>query len=255
MTGTSESPRRLDVALAAAGLARSRSHARELIRAGYVTVGGQVERRPAAPVTGVEHLQVAGDAMADLVSRAGGKLRGALADLEVPVPARCADIGSSTGGFTQVLLSEGAERVFAVDVGTDQLHPDLRADPRVSVREQTNARTLTVADLDGQPVDLVVADVSFISLTLLLEPILGILTDSGAALLMVKPQFEVGRQRVGPGGVVRDPELQREAVAQVQQHAEALGWSCRQVAPSRVPGPAGNLEFFCHFVGPRAAAQ
>lgn len=235
---------RLDIALASRGFARSRSHARQLIDAGAVTVNQQVATRPAFRVQPDDDVVVVVD---QRVSRAGGKLAGALDDLGVAVPRRCVDIGSSTGGFTQELLDRGAQVVFAVDVGTDQLVPELRSDPRVRVRERTNARHLTRQDLDGALVELAVADVSFISLTLLLPAIFGVLQPSGEALLMVKPQFEVGRERVGAGGVVRDDALRQEAVEQVVGAGADLGWSCIGRAPSRVPGPSGNLEYFCWF--------
>lgn len=234
---------RLDALLVERGLARSRGQAAALVREGRVRVGGVRVGKPAT--------QVPEDAEPDVetdpwVSRAAHKLLGALEDLDVGVPARCLDAGASTGGFTQVLLSRGAERVYAVDVGTDQLAPVLRQDPRVTVHERTNLRDLTLTHVGGVPVDLVVADVSFISLTLLLEPVLGVLDRGGEALLMVKPQFEVGRERLGKGGVVRDPGLRAAAVAAVTAAAEALGWRTVGTAESRLPGPAGNVEYFVH---------
>jgi 23S rRNA (cytidine1920-2'-O)/16S rRNA (cytidine1409-2'-O)-methyltransferase len=234
---------RLDALLVARGLARSRSRAAALIRAGKVTVDGDPVTRPATSVAADAALTVDD---AGWVSRAAYKLLGALDDLEVTVPARVLDAGASTGGFTQVVLSRGAERVYAVDVGTDQLALELRSDPRVVVHEQTNVRDLTLADVDGQPVDLVVADVSFISLRLLLAPLLGVLEDHGTALLMVKPQFEVGREHLGKGGVVRDPALRACVVDAVVRAAEHHGWGCAGRAESRLPGPAGNVEYFVH---------
>ncbi|GAA1717614.1 TlyA family RNA methyltransferase [Propioniferax innocua] len=242
---------RLDRALADRGFARSRSHAQQLIHSGLVRVSGQIVRRPAERVDPETSLEVVDATAAGEVSRAGGKLRGALAAWDVTVPGRCVDIGSSTGGFTQVLLEHGAATVFAVDVGTDQLESRLRQDPRVQVREQTNARGLTVDDLDGQPVSLAVADVSFISLTLLLDPIFGVLRPDGEALLMVKPQFEVGRAAIADG-VVRDRGLREHAVEGVRSAAAGRGWRCIATRPSDVPGPSGNLEYFCWFVGPRS---
>lgn len=234
---------RLDHALVAAGLARSRTHAAELIRSGRVTVHGIQVLKPATTVPDVTGVEVTDDGW---VSRAAHKLLGALDALELRVPPRVLDAGSSTGGFTQVLLSRGAQRVYAVDVGTDQLAAELRTDPRVVVHERTNLRDLTLAHVDGLPVDLAVADVSFISLTLLLEPILGVLHDHADALLMVKPQFEVGRERLGKGGVVRDPALRADAVAEVTRAAAALGWTCVATEESALPGPAGNVEYFIH---------
>lgn len=238
---------RLDIALVERGLVRSRTQARALVAGGRVRVDGHRVTKPSAPVSPGARLDVDDDGW---VSRAAYKLLGALDDTGLDVPARCLDAGSSTGGFTQVLLARGAREVVAVDVGTDQLDAGLRADPRVTVREQTNLRDLTLAHVEGRPVDLVVADVSFISLRLLLGPLLGVLTDTGAALLMVKPQFEVGRERLGGGGVVRDPALRDEAVDGVVAAAAALGWSCHGRHVSRLPGPSGNVE---HFVLLRAA--
>lgn len=242
---------RLDRELADRGLARSRSHAQQLIQGGLVRVDGEIIRRPAERVGPETRLEVTDATAAEEVSRAGGKLRGVLEAWDVTVPARCVDIGSSTGGFTQVLLEHGATTVFAVDVGTDQLEDRLRHDPRVQVREQTNARGLTVDDLDGKPVSLAVADVSFISLTLLLDPIFGVLQPDGEAVLMVKPQFEVGRAAIADG-VVRDQALRERAVEGVRNAAAEQGWRCIATRPSDVPGPSGNLEYFCWFVGPRS---
>lgn len=211
------------------------------MRGGRVRVGGQIVHKPGLTVPPDCDLDVEGDPW---VSRAAHKLLGALADLPVTVPARVLDAGSSTGGFTQVLLSRGAERVYAVDVGTDQLAEEVRRDPRVTVHERTNLRELTLAHVDDEPVDLVVADVSFISLTLLLEPMLGVLATTGTALLMVKPQFEVGRELLGSGGVVRDPAHRTAAVARVSQAASEHGWRTIASSVSRLPGPAGNVEYF-----------
>jgi len=237
---------RLDLALVARGLARSRSHAAQLIERGEVRVDGQVAVRPGARIGPATRLDVTPD---PYVCRAAYKLLGALADLEayetLPAPPfRALDAGASTGGFTQVLRERGADPVYAVDVGHDQLAVPLRADPGVVVHEGLNLRDLTLADVGDRPVDLVVADVSFISLTLLLEPVLGVLASSGTALLMVKPQFEVGRERLGSGGVVRSETLRRSAVDSVATAAAELGWPEAARVPSRLPGPAGNVEYF-----------
>jgi 23S rRNA (cytidine1920-2'-O)/16S rRNA (cytidine1409-2'-O)-methyltransferase len=232
---------RLDQALVSRGLARSRQHASELIRSGQVTVDGVAAAKPSLPVD--EGAQL--DAPPDLyVGRAAHKLVGALADSGTTVLGRALDAGASTGGFTQVLLEAGAERVYAVDVGHNQLAAAVRADPRVVVHEGTNLRDLTLERVENDPVDLVVADVSFISLTLLLEPMLGVLRPDGVALLMVKPQFEVGRQRLGSGGVVRSEKDRIGAVDTVARAAEVLGWSEDWRGVSRLPGPAGNVEYF-----------
>ncbi len=206
-------------------------------------VDGIPATKPATPVTGESSITVEDEGW---VSRAAHKLLGALKDLSVDVPARVLDAGSSTGGFTQVLLRHGAKRVYAVDVGTDQLAPELRSDARVVVHEQTNLRDLTLAHVEGEPVGLVVSDVSFISLTLLLEPMFGVLDERGEALLMVKPQFEVGRARLARGGVVRDPADRAYAVTRVTNAAAELGWTCLATAESTLPGPAGNVETFIH---------
>ena len=156
---------------------------------------------------------------------------------------RALDAGASTGGFTQVLLARGCEEVFAVDVGSDQLAPALRADPRVRFRERTNLRDLRLDDVGGVAVDLVVADVSFISLRLLLGPLVSVTRDDGWLLLLVKPQFEVGRELLGKGGV-RAPAQQVEAISSVINAAGEYGWHAVGVVPSRLPGASGNREFF-----------
>jgi 23S rRNA (cytidine1920-2'-O)/16S rRNA (cytidine1409-2'-O)-methyltransferase len=206
-----------------------------------VQVDGVVVTRPSTMVRDGAAVTATTD---PYVSRAAHKLLGALDELGLTVGGRALDAGSSTGGFTQVLLERGCAPVYAVDVGTDQLVPVLRADPRVVVRERTNLRDLTLAHVDGTPVDLVVADVSFISLTLLVAPLAAVTRPGGRLLLMVKPQFEVGRERLGRGGVVREPELHREAVETVLGAAAEQGWHALAVRPSQLPGPAGNREFF-----------
>ncbi len=238
--------RRLDVAIVEAGLARSRSQATELIKAGKVQVNGEQALRPAQPVGAMDRLTANTDPW---VSRAAHKLIGALDASGLQVGGRVLDAGASTGGFSQVLLSRGAEIVYAVDVGHDQLAPIVRADPRVRAREGLNLRDLTLADLDGELVDLVVADVSFISLRLLLERLFGVLQPAGAALLMIKPQFEVGRERLGAGGVVRD-QADRQRAIEVVIRDEGLGWTPVWRADSALPGPAGNVEHFVCFTGP-----
>ena len=162
------------------------------------------------------------------------------------MPPLVLDAGASTGGFTQVVLDRGAERVFAIDVGHGQMAPQLAEDPRVVMREGLNLRDLTLDDLDGQPVDLVVGDVSFISLTMLLEPLSVATHDASQMLLLVKPQFEVGRKDLGAHGVVTDPMLQARAVDTVVSQASALGWTLMGTAPSRITGQDGNREFFVH---------
>jgi 23S rRNA (cytidine1920-2'-O)/16S rRNA (cytidine1409-2'-O)-methyltransferase len=202
-------------------------------------------RRPATNVDVADRLEL--DNVDHYVSRAAHKLAGALAVSGSAVPARVLDAGASTGGFTQVLLEAGAEKVYAVDVGHGQLVASLRADPRVIVRERLNLRELTLDHLDGQPVGLVVADVSFISLKLLLAPIFSVLTPDGRALLLVKPQFEVGRGGLDDHGVVRDARRREQAVVEVIEAAQALGWQAVWQARSQLPGESGNVEFFVEF--------
>ncbi|MBO0812804.1 MAG: TlyA family RNA methyltransferase [Microlunatus sp.] len=236
---------RLDVELAARGLARSRSHARELIDGGRVLVNGRTAGKASAAVGDHDRLELT---EADpYVSRAAYKLIGALDDLAIAIPPTALDAGASTGGFTQVLLERGCRRVIAIDVGHDQLDPLLRADPRVVSYQRTNLRDLDLELIGGTPVELVVADVSFISLTLLLGPLTSVITADGGLLAMIKPQFEVGRGALGKGGVVRSATLRRDAVRSVVAAATALGWEPYGAAPSRLPGPAGNVEYFVHF--------
>lgn len=242
---------RLDRALVDAGLARSRAIATDAVRGGRVRVNGVVVTRPAHEVGSTDRLDVAG---ADhYVSRAAHKLAGAIAASGLVVPARVLDAGASTGGFTQVLLEAGARRVYAVDVGHGQLVDALRNDPRVVVRERLNLRDLSLEHLDGRPVGLVVGDVSFISLTMLLGRMFGALTPAGEALLLVKPQFEVGRAGLDDNGVVRDPALREQAVAGVVDAAARLGWTPAWRGRSELPGESGNVEYFVHFTRSGAA--
>ena len=239
---------RLDAELVRRGLARSREHASELIAAGRVKVAGGVAAKPATGVTTDVAIVVAEDPdRPDYVSRGGHKLAGALAafgPLGLTVTGRrCLDAGASTGGFTDVLLRNGAAEVVAVDVGYGQLAWSLRSDERVRVVDRQNVRELT-PELVGGLVDLVVGDLSFISLSLVLDALFGVTRTDGDLALMVKPQFEVGKDRVGRGGVVRDPALRSEAVSGVAAAAGARGWGARAVTVSPLPGPSGNVEFF-----------
>jgi 23S rRNA (cytidine1920-2'-O)/16S rRNA (cytidine1409-2'-O)-methyltransferase len=239
---------RLDAELVRRGLARSREHASELIAAHRVKVSGAVATKAATGVTTDLAIVVAADPdRPDYVSRGGHKLAGALDAFEpaglVVRGRRCLDAGASTGGFTDVLLRRGAAQVVAVDVGYGQLAWKLRQDERVEVHDRMNVRELT-PDVIGGPVDLVVGDLSFISLGIVLDALLGVTAADGDLALMVKPQFEVGKDRVGKGGVVRDPKLRAEAVASVADAAARRGWGARSVTTSPLPGPAGNVEFF-----------
>ncbi len=239
---------RLDAELVRRGLARSREHAGELIAAKRVKVAGVVATKPATGVTTDVALVVTTDPdRPDYVSRGGHKLAGALAVFEPlglrVAGRRCLDAGASTGGFTDVLLRHGAAEVVAVDVGYGQLAWSLRQDPRVVVHDRTNIRQLTPETV-GAPVDLVVGDLSFISLGLVLDALLAVTAPGGDLALMVKPQFEVGKDRVGKGGVVRDLGLRAEAVSAVADAAARRGWGARAVTTSPLPGPSGNVEYF-----------
>lgn len=239
--------RRLDAELVRRGLADSRERARELIEAGAVTVGGAIAEKAARQVDAGEAITVrqVGPSWA---SRGASKLEGALshfieAGLRPPEGRWCLDAGASTGGFTDVLLTGGALGVIAVDVGYGQLRWRLQQDERVVVRDRTNVRHLTPQDLPWRP-DLIVADLSFISLTTVLPALVACAAPGADQLLMVKPQFEVGREAVGKTGVVRDPALRHEAVAKVCRAAQTLGWETAAVTASPLPGPSGNVEYF-----------
>lgn len=241
---------RLDAELVRRGLARSREHAVELVNAGRVSVGGQPAGKPAtqvdpgAPITVAEDRDDPGYA-----SRGGHKLAGALAAFGgssaglTVAGRRCLDAGASTGGFTDVLLREGARQVVAVDVGYGQLAWRLRTDERVTVLDRTNVRELD-PDHMGGPVDVVAADLSFISLTTVLPALVRCAMPSADFVLMVKPQFEVGRDRLGSGGVVKDPQLRADAVRSVATAAADRGLGVRGIVASSLPGPSGNVEYF-----------
>ncbi|MEV5002420.1 TlyA family RNA methyltransferase [Nocardioides sp. LML1-1-1.1] len=239
---------RLDAELVRRGLAPSRERAAQLIAEGRVKVSGALASKAATGVTtDVAIVVMQGENGPDYVSRGAHKLVGALAafggaGLSVE-GRRCLDAGASTGGFTDVLLRAGAAEVVAVDVGYGQLHWSIRQDERVVVHDRTNVRALDAERIGGS-VDLVVGDLSFISLVLVLDALLGVTKDDGDLALMVKPQFEVGKDRVGKGGVVRDPELRAEAVLGVAHAAAERGWGARAVTVSPLPGPSGNVEFF-----------
>ncbi|MBN0040092.1 TlyA family RNA methyltransferase [Cellulosimicrobium cellulans] len=247
---------RLDGELVRRGLARSRRQAAELVAAGRVTRGGTVVTKPSTAVGPQDVLAVTPDpADPGYASRAAFKLAGVLDALDALGPvgasprppavdgARCLDLGASTGGFTDVLLRRGAREVVAVDVGHDQLVPALRADPRVVVHEGLNVRDLVPEHVGPVP-DLVVGDLSFISLAMVLPAVAGVVGPGSDLLLLVKPQFEVGRERLGSGGVVRDPALHVEVVAAVARHAAVAGLRPLAVVPSPLPGPSGNREYF-----------
>jgi len=237
---------RLDAELVRRGLARSRDQAAALIQAGRVSVAGQTAAKPATQVSRDAPVLVAADSgEPDYASRGGHKLAGALAAFAGLAVAgrRCLDAGASTGGFTDVLLRAGAAHVVAVDVGYGQLAWNLRTDPRVTVLDRVNVRALEPAQV-APPPEVVVADLSFISLTLVLPALATAAAPDADFVLMVKPQFEVGKGRVGNGGVVRDPEDRAGAVRGVCAAAAELGLGVCGVTASPLPGPAGNVEYF-----------
>jgi len=237
---------RLDVWLTEHGLAESREKAQALVMAGRVKVDGAPASKPGTRVK--ETSAVVVDPGPAHVGRGALKLAGALDAFAVDPAGRVAvDVGASTGGFTQVLLDRGAARVYAVDVGRGQLHEKLRADPRVIVRERTNARALGPAVVP-EPCALAVVDVSFISVAKILPALLGILSPGADVVMLVKPQFEVGRREVGRGGIVKDPALHRRTLAEAADTATALGYSVRGACPSPLTGAEGNREFFLHLV-------
>jgi 23S rRNA (cytidine1920-2'-O)/16S rRNA (cytidine1409-2'-O)-methyltransferase len=240
--------KRLDALLAEKGLFESRSRAAAAVMAGIVRVGGEPARKPGQLVAGDAQITV--DAGPDYVSRGGIKLANALDTLGISVEGRRAlDVGASTGGFTDVLLQRGASEVVALDVAYGELHWRLRQDPRVTVLERTNARNLTADDLPYRP-DVVVADVSFISLTKVLPAVLRSAAPRFDCLAMIKPQFEAGRERVGKGGVVRDRETRVETLVAVADAMRADGWSVMGFAASGLPGPSGNRETFAWIAEP-----
>ncbi|MBD2019073.1 TlyA family RNA methyltransferase [Leptolyngbya sp. FACHB-36] len=236
---------RLDVLLVELNLCETRQQAQRWIRAGEVTVDRQVVDKPGTEVNPAAQIQVR--QRSPYVSRGGEKLAKAIADFQIPAAERiCLDGGISTGGFTDCLLQAGAAHVYGVDVGYGQVAWSLRQDPRVTLLERTNLRHLQPVELygDDRPwADLGVVDVSFISLTKVLPALWNLLQSPRDVVLLVKPQFEVGRTRVGKHGVVRDPEDQAMAIQQVLQAAQAIGWCYQGLTWSPLVGPAGNIEY------------
>lgn len=232
---------RLDVLVHARGLAESLTRAQALILAGQVVVNDQRVDKPGTKVPLEAELRLKGEVM-PYVSRGGLKLKGAIDRFQLDVRgATCADIGASTGGFTDCLLQEGASRVYAIDVGRGQLHEKLRKDPRVLSRERVNARHLTDEELP-EPVQVIVIDVSFISLEAVLPAVLPRLSPGGTLIALVKPQFEVAQGQVDEGGVVRDQLARQAAIDRIRAFVAARGLTEVGVVDSQVPGPAGNLE-------------
>jgi 23S rRNA (cytidine1920-2'-O)/16S rRNA (cytidine1409-2'-O)-methyltransferase len=230
---------RLDVLLADRRLAASREVARRLIMAGEVRVNGEVRDKPGMRVDPDAALEIRQTPR--FVSRGGEKLAAALDRFPVSTEGRiCADVGASTGGFTDCLLQHGAGRVYALDVGYGQIDYRLRSDPRVVVIERTNARYVTALP---EPVSLIVIDVSFIPLRTLLPVLRGWLTESADLIPLIKPQFEAGKEAVGKGGVVRDPTVHRRVLHEVLETAQESGYTVGGLIPSPLKGPAGNIEF------------
>lgn len=230
---------RLDTLLVERGLVESREQARRLIVAGEVRVEGETAAKPAMRVAHDARVEV--KARPRYVSRGGEKLAAALERFAIEVDARvCADVGASTGGFTDVLLQAGAQRVYAIDAGYGQLAWGLRQDERVVVMERTNARYLEALP---EPIDLATIDVSFISLGLILPAVRGWLAPGAEVVTLVKPQFEAGRSQVGKGGVVRDPAVHREVLLRASAYAAENGFALCGMTPSPLQGPAGNIEF------------
>jgi 23S rRNA (cytidine1920-2'-O)/16S rRNA (cytidine1409-2'-O)-methyltransferase len=237
---------RVDAELVRRGLARSRQQAAELIDAGRVSINGMRAAKPATAIAVTATLTVENPDERTWVSRGAHKLVGALDTFGLTVDGRrCLDAGASTGGFTEVLLDRGAREVVAVDVGYGQLAWSLRSDPRVTVMDRTNVRALA-ADAIGGPVDLMVADLSFISLTTVLPALTSCAAVDADIVPMVKPQFEVGKENVGAGGIVTDPQLRASAVLAVAHRAAELRWHTVNVTASPLPGPSGNVEYFLH---------
>src|SRR3954470_13212326 len=235
--------RRLDAELVRRGLAVSRAAAKEAVEAGSVRVAGSVAARPATMVTPDAAIDLVGNEPRPFVSRAGGKLATALDRFAIdPTGRMCLDAGASTGGFTDALLQRGANHVIAVDVGYGQLAWSIRTDERVTVLERTNVRDLTPGELPFAP-DLVVADLSFISLTRVLPALTDLAAREATFVVLVKPQFEAGRGDVGSGGVVRDPAVWHRVIEEVIAAAGSRGLAARAVMASPLRGPAGNVEF------------
>ncbi len=245
---------RIDKYLAESGLCESRNKALRLIEAYLVQVNGVTVKKPSYDLPeGAEVVILGSDC--PYVSRGGLKLKGALDAFRLDVNGLvCADIGSSTGGFTDCLLQSGAVKVYAIDSGSDQLHRTLRTDPRVIVMEGCNARSLTT-ELLGEQVDLVVTDVSFISQTLLHRPIASILKEGGIFVSLIKPQFEVGRAGLGKGGIVKSTAYRHMAAENVIASAASAGLSCRAVIPSPITGGDGNVEYLALFVKGEAISR
>ena len=236
------SKKRLDVAMVERGLAESRQKAQAVIMAGQVFVDGQRVDKAGAPVTEARAIEVRGRAL-PYVSRGGLKLEKAMQLWPIALNgAVCADIGASTGGFTDCMLQNGAQKVYAVDVGYNQLDYRLRTHPQVVCMERTNARYLTGEQIP-EPLDFFSVDVSFISLNLILPALRPLMKETGEGVCLVKPQFEAGKDKVGKKGVVRDPEVHLEVLEHFLEHAAHAGFSVKDITFSPIRGPEGNIEY------------
>ena len=233
---------RVDVLLVKRNLAESREKAKAVIMAGSVYVDGEREDKAGTTFAPDVSIEVRGHAL-PYVSRGGLKLEKALKVFDIDVTdSVCTDVGSSTGGFTDCMLQNGAKKVYAIDVGRGQLDWKLRQDPRVVCMEKTNIRYVTPGDI-GEPVDFSSIDVSFISLTKVLEPIRNYLREDGQIVALIKPQFEAGREKVGKKGVVRDPAVHREVIVKVADYARQIGFGVMELDFSPIRGPEGNIEY------------
>jgi len=244
--------KRLDILLVEKGLATGRDKAKALIMAGSVYVNGQKALKPGEEIPPESVLELRGDnAERRYVSRGGLKLEKALDVFGVSLEGLvCADIGASTGGFTDCMLQNGAAKVYAVDVGYGQLAWTLRIDPRVVVLERTNARYLSPEQIP-EPLGFISADVSFISLTLILPVVLRLLKEDGQAVCLIKPQFEAGKDKVGKKGVVRDPDVHAEVIEKIRDFALGIGFSVQGIDCSPIKGPQGNVEYLIHLAKTR----
>jgi 23S rRNA (cytidine1920-2'-O)/16S rRNA (cytidine1409-2'-O)-methyltransferase len=234
---------RVDLLLVERGLAESRTQAQRLVMAGQVRVDGQLVLKPSAPVSPEAGLELQGGPR--FVSRGGEKLEAALTAFRIEVAGKvCADVGASTGGFTDCLLQHGADKVYAIDVGKGLLHWQLRQDPRVIVMEETNARFLESLP---ERISLVTVDAAFISLKLLLPVVKNWLQTDGEVIALIKPQFEAGRSQSAKGeGVIRDPAVHRQVLLEVMTFAQSTGWRVGGLLRSPLRGPKGNVEFLAH---------
>ena len=243
----SDAPQRLDAALVSRGLLSGRDRACELIKLGRVFVNGKPCTKPARKVTAADALTV-DDEGRDFVSRGGVKLEHAMQAFHLTCEGLvCADIGASTGGFTDCMLRRGAAKVYAIDVGRDQLDPRLRADPRVVSMEETNIRDVTPESLEELPA-FMTTDVSFISLRTIFDDLCALLAPGGTLAALIKPQFEAGRSDIGKNGVVTNPRVHERVLRDVCADAQAKGLGLRALTYSPIRGPAGNIEYLAHFV-------